>query len=313
MKVVSSARLKSKIKDRLVTCYPTVDFYFFQNMKEAYEQLLDAEILITYGEDLTASIIRDAKVLKWIMVISAGIDQLPFQEIKEKGILVTNARGIHKVPMAEYTMGMILQVSRQAKRLMENQSNHIWDRRVPMTEIYGKTLGIVGTGAIGAQIATYANVFGMNVIGYNRSGRTLSEFKEIVSIEKLLASSDFVVSVLPGTNETIGFFDKIKFQQMKRSAVFINIGRGKTVIENDLIEILNKGIIFHAILDVFENEPLPTEHPLWDMDNVTITPHLSGISSQYQSRAIRIFEYNLKIFIEGGHEYENMIDLDKGY
>lgn len=316
MKVVSSAKLKTKQKENLINNYPDLHFHFFRDMEEAREDLLDADILITYGEDLTTEIIKKVECLKWIMVISAGLDEMPFQAIQDKGILVTNAKGIHKIPMAEYTIAMILQVARQAKQLIENEQIKVWDRRIPMTELNEKTLGILGAGAIGTQIADYARVFSMRTIGFNRSGRKVNGFDEIVTketLDKLLIKSDFIVSVLPSTPETDGILNRPTFKMMKKTATFINIGRGKNVIEKDLIAALKSGEIAHAVLDVFGQEPLPKEHPFWEMKNVTVTPHISGISANYLPRAIEIFETNLKVFIGGGKDYLNIVDLDKGY
>ncbi|OIJ21207.1 D-2-hydroxyacid dehydrogenase [Anaerobacillus alkalidiazotrophicus] len=315
MKVVSSANLKTRLKEKLVSTYPEVSFYFYKNIDEGLTELLDADVLITYGEDLTDEIIKKVNSLKWIMVISAGLDMMPFQAIKEKGILVTNARGIHKIPMAEYTIGMMLQVARQTKQLIQNEQDHTWDRRIPMMELNQKVLGILGTGSIGAEIAKYAQVFNMRTIGFNRSGKEVDGFNEIVTIdnlEKLIKESDFIVSVLPSTSMTNGLLNKKLFDLME-DVIFINIGRGKNVVEKDLISALNQGKVTHAVLDVFVEEPLPKSHPFWDMENVTVTPHLSGISSQYQPRALEIFEENLKLFLKGEKNYLNKIDFDRGY
>ncbi len=316
MKVVFSARLKSNIKAKLITTYPELQFHFLKDIDEAINDLLDADILVTYGEDLTTEIINQVKNLKWIMVISAGLDQMPFEAIQKKGILVTNARGIHKIPMAEYTMTMILQIARKTKQLIYNEQECIWDRTIPMTEIYGSTLGVLGAGAIGTQIAKYAKAFNMKTIGLNQSGQTVENFDEIVTLsnlDKLLRESDYIVSVLPSTPKTNGMLNKSMFAQMKKTAVFINIGRGQTVVEQDLIAALEEGKIAHAVIDVFAKEPLPKGHRLWAMEKVTITPHLSGISMQYQPRAIEIFEKNLTTFLDGGKDFVNMIDLTKGY
>lgn len=316
MKIVSSARLKTTIKNKLMKNYPDLNFHFFKDMEEAAEDVFDTDVLITYGEDVTNEMIMKSKNLKWIMVISAGLDQMPFQAIKEKGILVTNAKGIHKIPMAEYTIAMMLQVARQTKRLIKNEQEHIWDRRVPMTELNGKTIGVLGAGAIGTQIAKYAHVFNMETIGFNRSGKQVDEFDKIVTLEninELLNESDFVVSVLPSTSETDGLLNKEVFEQMKEEAIFINIGRGKSVVEADLMAALEEGKLAHAVLDVFAKEPLSETSLFWDMENVTVTPHLSGISAQYQPRAIAVFEDNLNTFIKGGKDFINLIDLDKGY
>ncbi|MBN3552770.1 D-2-hydroxyacid dehydrogenase [Fictibacillus nanhaiensis] len=315
--ILSSARLRDDIKDGLKNKFPNEDFHFYNNMKEAKAYLDQAEILVSYGEDLTDELVAEAKDLKWIMVISAGLDKMPFKALKEKDILITNARGIHKTPMAEYTISMMLQVSRKANILLENQKQHIWDRKVPMTEISGKTLGILGTGAIGCEIARLSKAFNMKTIGFNRSGHPAENCDVIVDkegISTLYEESDFIVNVLPSTPQTYQFVGKNAFSLMKSNAVFINIGRGKTVDEEELIQVLQDVKIGHAVLDVFEKEPLREESPLWDLQNVTVTPHLSGISPQYQERAIEIFCDNLTSYRKNKHkEMINIIPYDRGY
>jgi phosphoglycerate dehydrogenase-like enzyme len=315
--ILSSGRLKDEIKEELKGRFPEEEFHFYNKMKEAVVDLDQAEVLISYGEDLTDELVDQAKSLKWIMVISAGLDKMPFKALQEKNILITNARGIHKTPMAEYTISMMLQVSRKAKELMGNQKQHKWDRKVPMTEISGQTIGILGTGAIGSEVARLAKAFNMKTIGFNRSGRSVPEFDTIVDqegINKLYEESDFIVNVLPSTHLTERFIGAEAFSRMKSSAVLINIGRGTTIVESELIEALREKKIHHAVLDVFEKEPLSEESPLWDMENVTVTPHLSGISPQYQERAIEIFSDNLKLYrMNKLSEMINIIPYDRGY
>ncbi len=316
MKVVSTAKLNTPIKERLITVFPEVTFFFYENIKEAATELPDTEILLTYGDDLTTKIITKMPKLKWVMVISAGVERLPFTAIKDQGITVTNARGIHKIPMAEYTIAMMLQVTKQTRKLWDSQQQKRWDHSIELVELYGKTIGILGAGAIGAEIANYAKVFQMKTIGLNSDGTPVPGFDEMITmdkIKKLISQSDFIVSVLPSTPNTKGILNKGLFNQMQSHAVFINIGRGETVVEKDLLVALDEGLIAHAVLDVFEKEPLPSDHPFWGMENVTVTPHISGISAQYQMRAMDIFENNLRSFLVGDTELCNVIDLSKGY
>lgn len=314
--ILSSAKIRRDIRNKLSEKFPDETFIFCNGMNEAEEHLLTAEILITYGEDLTDELIEKAANLKWIMVISAGLDRMPFEAIRKKGILVTNARGIHKTPMAEYTIAMMLQVARQTKVLIAHEQERIWDRRVKMTEISGKTIGILGTGAIGCEIARLAKAFHMRTLGFNRSGHQADFIDEIYgkeTLSELLKESDFLISVLPATPETYNFLTMDHFRQMKASSVFINIGRGTTINEEDLLKALKDGMIAHAVLDVFKNEPLHFDHPFWKMENVTVTPHLSGISPQYQERAITLFEENLKKYRNGEQNFINIIPLERGY
>ncbi|KSU80848.1 Phosphoglycerate dehydrogenase [Fictibacillus enclensis] len=317
MYIVTSAKIRQDLQKALLDRFPNDNFYFHENINEAQTNLKNAEILITLGEDLSREHIEEAVHLEWIMVISAGMDRMPFHAIKEKGILVTNARGIHKTPMAEYTMGMILQTARQAKILIKHQEQGIWDRSVAMSEISGRTIGILGTGAIGSEIARLAKAFGMTTLGFNRSGehaeyvdRMYSKGEELASV---LKESDYLVSVLPTTEETKGFLSLEHFRRMKKSAVFLNIGRGTTVVQDDLISALRQGEIAHAVLDVFEEEPLPANNPLWNMKNVTITPHISGISPLYQDRAIQLFAENLEKYKKKDPLLANIIAVERGY
>lgn len=316
MLVVTSAKIRRDLRERLTETYPNVIFRFHSHINEAERDLKEADILITYGEDLNGKHIDKAENLKWIMVISAGLDEMPFKEIEKKAITVTNAKGIHAIPMAEYAIGMILQVSRQTKVVIDNESNQKWDRSPTMTELYGKTIGILGAGAIGQEVARLAKVFNMKVIGLNRTGNQVDNFDRMVSgtdLSILLTESDFIVSVLPKMKQTDEILAEKQFDQMKNNAVLVNMGRGNVIHEQDLIAALRKDKFKHAVLDVFNEEPLPVDHPFWEEAKITVTPHVSGISPQYQPRAFEIFDHNMKVFLDGKGDYINLIDLNKGY
>jgi phosphoglycerate dehydrogenase-like enzyme len=316
MLVVSSARIRVDLQNQLIKNHPDIDFSFHKNIKEAEGEIPLAEVLITYGEDLSPEIIEEAKNLRWIMVISAGLDRMPFKAIKEKGIIVTNARGIHKIPMAEYTMAAILQWSKKTKEWAANQRDRIWSKyAIKMDELAFQTMTVIGTGAIGGEIARLAKAFRMKTLGVNRSGGASEYFDEIFTVEDLvtpLSQSNIVVSVLPFTKETDHLIGKRHFDAMPEHSLFINIGRGKTVDQEALLEALKTREI-SATLDVFEQEPPPEEHPFWSMENVTITPHFSSVTSQYQPRSIEIFEKNLLLYKEQQEDLINLINLDRGY
>ncbi|MCH1627914.1 D-2-hydroxyacid dehydrogenase [Fredinandcohnia quinoae] len=317
MLILSTIKPKEELINKMNTLFPKDEFHYYRNMEEAQHELKNADILITYGEDLTPELVSIASKLKWIMVMSAGLDQMPFDAIQEKGILVTNARGIHKIPMAEYTISMMLQVIKQNKRFIEQQNQHLWKRTGFQTgELFGKTIGILGVGAIGGEIARLAKAFNMKVLGVNRSGK-LHEFTDqmyqVSEIEEFLPKPDFIVSVLPSTDETKYLLSEKHFNLMKSDAIFINIGRGDLVKDEVLIEALKSKKISHAILDVFEQEPLPSDHPFWDIEQVTVTPHFSSKTDMYLPRSFDIFEKNFQIFKQGSNEYINKIDLERGY
>lgn len=284
-------------------------------MEEAEKHLPEADVLFTYGSDIQARHIEQAINLKWIMVMSAGVDQLPAEQITNREIIVTNSRGIHAIPMAEYTMLMMLYVYRQMPKMLANQKERNW-KRLKNEEIFGKTIAILGTGAIGQEIARLAKAFQMKTLGYNRSGQQVDYVDEMYSGDQLdvaLRQADFVVAVLPGTKNTEHLIGATQFEAMKASAVFINIGRGSTVHEEDLIDALKEGKIFHAVLDVFQKEPLGEESPFWQLDNVTITPHISGVTPAYQDHVFEIFQHNLHVFQSGEGEFLNLVNLNKGY
>ena len=151
----------NNLKTDLVGSFPDVQFCFYENVTLAEQEMKSAEVIVTYGEDLVDEHIYQAEKLKWIMVTSAGLERMPLKAIKEKNILVTNARGIHKIPMAEFTLGIILSHAKGFQRLWDNQKEAVWDKQTPLTEIHEQSLLIVGAGAIGQEIARLAKPFGM--------------------------------------------------------------------------------------------------------------------------------------------------------
>lgn len=316
MKIVSSILPSASIQGEIQGKFPEIEFQFFKGMNKAGNAFFDAEIFITYGEDLTEEHIKMTKNLKWIMVMSAGMDKMPLAACHEKGIIITNARGVHKIPMAEFTLGAMLQHVKQTRMLLQNEREQEWDRKLLMEELYGKTVLILGVGAIGGEIARLSKAFGMTTIGINRSGSAVPFIDEIEKIDRLsevLPRADFIVSVLPSTDETRDILTYEHFLNMKETAVFINIGRGDLVKEEILLKVLKEKEIAHAFLDVFEREPLPKNHPFWQMENVTVSPHLSSITRNYLPRAFEIFEGNLHTYIRKGTNFINLINLTRGY
>ncbi|GAM15993.1 D-2-hydroxyacid dehydrogenase [Mesobacillus selenatarsenatis] len=314
MKIYSSILPAEALQEDVKKEFPQVSFEFHKGINE--ELFLNAEIFLTYGEDLTEELIYKADKLKWIMVMSAGLDRMPFEACKKRGILVTNVRGIHKIPMAEFTIGMMLQHVKQMRSLWTNEQAKAWERKLPMGELYGKTLLILGIGAIGGEVARLAKAFNMKTIGVNRSGREAEWADEIYTMDnyrEVMPEADFIVSVMPSTNETKHFLDASDFEIMKDTAVLINIGRGDLVKDEVLIVALQEKKIAHAYLDVFYEEPLKESHPFWMMENVTVTPHISSLTKNYLPRSLEIFKHNLHTYIKKGSGYLNVIDMDRGY
>jgi phosphoglycerate dehydrogenase-like enzyme len=316
MKIVSSLKPETDLQEQIKAAFPNEAFEFYESMEQAEGALSEAEIFITYGEDLTAAHLENADKLKWIMVMSAGLELMPLKECEEKGILVTNARGVHSIPMAEFALGSMLIHEKKTKTLLSNEANEVWDRNIQMGELYGKTMLILGTGAIGKEIARLGKAFGMKTLGINRSGSPVPYIDSLyspVDLDILLPKADFLISVLPSTGETRHLLGMGHFGKMKSSAVFINLGRGDVVGEETLLAAMRMKAISHAYLDVFELEPLKKGHPFWEMDNITVTPHLSSRSALYLPRSFEIFVHNLHTYIKNGNEFINKIDLEKGY
>ncbi|MDV7765673.1 D-2-hydroxyacid dehydrogenase [Peribacillus simplex] len=308
--IIPDEGIQTKMKD----AFPELNFIYQEGWMD--ERLSEAEILITYGEDLTEKIIGKAANLKWIMVMSAGMELMPFKAIEERGILVTNAKGIHKIPMAEYTIGMLLQYEKKLKLLMKNEREEMWDRKIEVGELNGKTMLVLGAGAIGGEVARLGKAFRMTTLGVNRSGKPVESIDRLYTLDNLLEAipgADYIVSVLPSTDETKDLLQKEHFKAMKESAVFVNIGRGDLIDEEVLIEALEAGELAHAILDVFDPEPLEKGHPFWRMENVTVTPHLSSKSGEYLPRTFAIFEKNMREYLKSGKDFINVIDLSRGY
>jgi len=317
LKVVSSAKLSEKHQIDLMNSYNRTDFFFFENIEEAKQELKTAEIVITYGEDLNTEIVNSCEELKWIQIISAGIDKIPFKALEEKNVIVANAKGIHVTPMSEYAISAILQLARKSYELYKNQLDKKWDRSIRTFEISNKTIGIIGLGAIGQGIAEKAKAFNMRVIGVNTDGRDVENVDKVYSIKELnnlLSESDFIVVVLPLTRDTYHLIGAEELKHIKETAYLINIARGEVINEATLIESLSNKAFAGAVLDVFTEEPLPVEHPLWSLDNCIITPHLSGRSPRYIERALEIFKNNMNLYLRQDIiNMKNIIDLKKGY
>ena len=302
MKLVSSLDFGDGHLEKLKQKFNRIDFYIYNNIEEAKEQLFDAEIFVTYGFDINEELIEKMEKLKWIQCMSTGIDALPLNKLREKGILLTSVRGIHGIPIAEYVMAVILNHRIEAFRFYEQQKNKIWKRKADLEELFGKTICIIGTGTIGKEIARKAKAFDMKTIGVNTQGRSVEYFDELYSkadLNEALSKGDFVVQTAPLTKESYKMIGIEQFKKMKPTAFFINIGRGQTVDEKALIEALEKKLIKAAAIDVFEKEPLAYDSPLWTMDNVFVTPHISGLSDMYMNRAVPILEQNLRVYLYG--------------
>lgn len=277
--------------------------------------LEETEIWITYGFDVTPENLDRMPSVKWIQIFQSGVDHIPFGELKKRNIQLTNVKGIHGVPMSEYVMSMVLYVTRDMARFVRDQKQHVWNRNDLVDEVNGKSIAIFGAGTIGTEVAKKAKRFDMRVIGINTDGRVHEPFDDMFTLadkNEVLAQSDFVVLLLPVTEETYHCIGLKELREMKREGYLINVGRGALVDTEALISELRKKTIRGAALDVFEEDPLPKDHPLWDMENVFITPHLSAKTVRYLDRCIEEFAVNLKDY-QIGEPMTHQVDVEKGY
>lgn len=259
-----------------------------------------------------------AKNLKWIQATGAGVDGLLFQELIESSVILTNASGVHPIPIAEHTFALILAITRGIMKSFEGKSKRAWlHNEVFVDELYGKTIGIIGYGRIGQGIARLAKGFGMKVIGLKRDTSKDTEIKPDIllgkdSLDTLLKESDVVVIIVPLTKETYHLIGERELKLMKPTGILINVARGKVVDENALIRALKERWILGAGLDVFETEPLPPESELWSLDNIVITPHIAGLNPYYTERLLEIFIKNLKAYPDVS-KMVNVVDKRLGY
>jgi phosphoglycerate dehydrogenase-like enzyme len=255
---------------------------------------------------------------RWVHSLMTGADRVP-PDLLARGVTFTSSSGVSATPISETVLTFMLMLTKGWPKQFEAQQAREWRRAGRATEMYGKTVGIVGMGHIGSEVAHRVRAFGCRVLGMRRSftergpDEVADEAVPPSDLHYLLGESDYVVSALPLTAETRGIFGAAEFAAMKPSAFFINIARGGIVDEPALIEALQSGRIAGAGLDVFAVEPLPAGSPLWDMDNVIITPHSSGGGGgNSTSRAVDIFIANLRAFLEGG-KMTNVVDPARGY
>ncbi len=284
------------------------------DFEKAAEYIRDIDILVTWGTMDIRPLFLAAPKLVWVHSLSAGVESLVFPEMKSSNTLLTNSKGIHGIPVSEHVFAMMLAFTRGLHLFIHQQANHQW-KRLNVDEIHGKTMGIVGLGSIGREIAKKAKGMGMNVVASKQTMTTELFVDELYPPEKLhelLSLSDFVVTALPLLEETKNLFTMNEFTAMKPSAYFINIARGGIIKQDDLVAALEQGLIKGACLDVFEEEPLPETSPLWDMSNVIITPHVAALSPNYLDRAVKLFADNLSRFLQK-KEMLNSIDKLKGY
>lgn len=234
--------------------------------------------------------------LRYIQLTSAGFDRVPMDYVKEHGIQIYNARGVYSIPMAEFAVCGVLELYKKSRFFIENQKEHKWVKHRGTQELYGKNVCIVGCGSVGVECAKRFKAFGCHSLGVDIKPYESEWFEKMVSLDdfdSVLGVGDVIVLTLPLTDETRGMMDSEQFGKMKNGAVLVNIARGAVVKSDALINALGENLR-GAVLDVFEEEPLGADSPLWNMENVIVTPHNSFIGDGNHERMLSVIYRNLE-------------------
>lgn len=284
---------------------------------ELPQAIVGADTLFAYDFFSTAvpSALRAADALEWIHVASTGVDALLSPELRASDVVLTNSRGVFDESIAEYVLAQVLSFAKDSPRSWELQREHRWVHR-ESERVAGTRALVVGTGQIGRAIARLLRAVGVEVTGSGRRARTDDpDFGTVTAQEDLhhaLAGADWVVGIAPLTDATRGMFDAAAFAAMPDHARFINVGRGESVVTDDLVAALREGAIAGAALDVFDTEPLPDDHPLWGLPGVVVTPHNSGDFVGWREELIGLFADNFARWVDG-EPLRHVVDTELGY
>ena len=262
----------------------------------------DVEVLIGHAK---VSELEAAKKLQWFHYVHAGTEHFRGMKLPE-GTLFTNGSGAFGVMLAEHMLAGILAHVRQLPHYASLQRAHRWERDWQEATLEGKVALILGAGDIGSEVAKRLEAFDMIVLGIRRTQEDLPYFDEIhpmAHLDQLLPLADVVVCALPGGDATIGLMNKFRLRKMKPTAILANCGRGSLIVTDDLVEVLQEGHLGGCVLDVLDPEPLPEDHPLWDMENVILTPHIGGLGfghvAETSDKIYRLAAKNLARFLSG--------------
>ncbi len=309
LNILSPAELSQEIQDEIQSVSKDINLYVTKDEEEL--EILWPNIDIMFSGRITPEILTKAKNLKWFQATSAGVDRYMFKEFIESNILLTNVRGMHGQTISEHVLMKMLTISRKLPLALKQQEQKVWNR-YEVDLLYDKNILIIGLGGIGKRVAELTNALGMNVYGVDINTNQADYVKKVYTpkdLKEALPQADFIVLAPPLTDETYHMISDDEFSCMKENVVFINISRGKVVNQASLIKALEANMIGFAALDVFENEPLEESSPLWDMNNVIITPHIAGSMPNYLNNATKIFIRNLKKFINN-EPLDNLVDKD---
>ncbi len=287
--------------------------------REELDNLLrEAEVILMPRPPWPSDMLSRLPKAKWVQYIGAGVDRAVVRELVESDLVVTNSKGTQNIPMAEYILATILMFVKKALLCFLNKQQNRWEK-LDLSELWGKTLGIVGLGSVGQEVARLAKAFGMRIVATRRS--VVRQEFSVMGVDKvypprdlpeMLGECDFVVLLVPLIKETTRMIGERELRAMKLGAFLINSSRGGVIDEGMLIRALREGWIAGAALDVFQKEPLSPESALWEIPNVFISPHVSARSEMRMVRLTELFCENLKRYL-AGQPLLNVIDKVKGY
>ena len=317
MQVIVSESMLTQVRERVDTLGLTVELLAVA--RDGQIAVDSSQATALFRSDLPRAsyerVLSDVPQLRWVHTISAGVDGLINDQLRERGITLTNAAGAYAIPIAEWVLHALLMIVKRGPEMVLAQQERRWHDAIDFEELTGKTLLILGAGGIGREIARRAAAFDMRVWAVNRSGRAVPHVERVVSGDgwrDLLSETDMLVLAAPLTAATRGLIGARELALLPRHAWLINIARGTIVDEPALIEALRGGALAGAALDTFASEPLPPDSPLWTLPNVIVSPHHSGSSPRSEERALDLFIDNLQRFVSG-RELRNVVDLEAGY
>jgi phosphoglycerate dehydrogenase-like enzyme len=302
-------QVRGRYYDRLRKTFPEVNINMVDHHSKVEPYIGDADVLVTFGPMMSEHVLEKAVKLKWVQALGTGVDGIVDRPALGKDVIVTNIHGIHGPPVSEAAIMAMLALSRDLPRSVRAQTQHEWDR-FPSRLLHDKTVGIFGVGDIAEALAPKCKAFGMKVIGISAAPRDVAGFDRMYArdeLEQAVREVDYLVLLTPYSAATRGIVGTKIFAAMKPNSYLVNLARGGVVDEPALIAALKEGRLAGAALDVFSVEPLPEDHPFWDMPNVLITPHLGGFCDVYADYALPVIEENLRKFLAG--DTRNMVNL----
>jgi phosphoglycerate dehydrogenase-like enzyme len=291
----------NEYRDALAAKYPDFAFTFDLEHRRLSPPIYACEVLIAFGNMLTDEVFRRNKRLRWVQSLGTGLDGLVDRADLGSDVVLTSMRGIHGPQMSEMAFLMMLSLNRDFERVLENQRNRHW-HRWPGRILEGKTIGILGVGLIAEALARRCKAFDMRVVGITGTPRQLADFDEIrdrAALAGAVGDLDYLVVLTPHTVANRKLVDGEIIRAMKPGSVFINLARGGVVDDDAVVAALRSGHLAGAGIDVFETEPLPSTSPLWEVENLILTPHMSGMSEAYVRQALAVIEPNFEAYLAG--------------